>query len=250
MNRLLFVLALVCLLASCRKTFHKSQPTKVEKPTIKISEVDFEYFQSKAKIDYNDGTNQFSSPMTIRIRKDSVIWISVNPALGIEVVRALITQDSVFVIDKIHNHYYARGLDYIKANFGVELSFQMIQSALLGNLIKPIETADSLSFAGDFATLVQGKQGLEIFNHISKSNRKIENVVMTDTPTKNNLTIKYSDFALVDTVNFAFTSELVASYRSKEGIMKSNIAIEHQRVDLKDKQMRFPFNVKNKYGRK
>ncbi|HAR20844.1 MAG TPA: DUF4292 domain-containing protein, partial [Cytophagales bacterium] len=49
-----------------------------------------------------DGTNQFSSPLTIRIRKDSVIWISVNPALGIEVVRALITKDSIFVIDKIH----------------------------------------------------------------------------------------------------------------------------------------------------
>ena len=250
MNKLVLVLFTFLALSSCRKTFHKSQPVKTEKPTIKVSEINFEYFQSKAKIDYDDGTNQFSSPMTIRMRKDSVIWISVNPALGIEVVRALITPDSVFVIDKIHKDYYALGLNYVKTNFGVDLNFKMIQSALLGNLILPKEEADIVDFEGDYAKLRQQRTGMEILNFIGKTTRKIESAVVTDTKSTNNLTIKYTDFAPLDTFQLAYTTQVIANYTTSKGIMKSNISINHQRVDLKDKQMRFPFNVKNKYDRK
>ncbi len=250
MNRFLFFSLILLAFTSCKKNLQKSQPVKPHKATIKVNELDFDYFQSKAKIDYDDGTNQFSSPMTIRIRKDSVIWISVNPALGIEVVRALITPDSIFVIDKIHKNFYAEGLNYVKQNFGVELSFKMIQAALLGNLIEPITYSDSLNFEGDFAILRQSKDKLGILNHISKTSRKIENVIVTDPETKNNLTIKYTDFAPLDTFQFAFTGQILANYLSKSGMMKSNVTINHQRVDLKDKQMRFPFNIKSKYDRK
>lgn len=251
MNKLLIFLLGFMLLLSCKRTkFYKSLPVKHEKPSIKINQLDFEYFQSKAKIDYDDGTNQFASPMTIRIRKDSVIWISINPALGIEVVRALITRDSVFVIDKIHKDFYALDLRYVKNNFGVDLTFTMIQSALLGNLITPIKEEDTENFEGDYAMLRQREDQMDIRNFIGKNSKKIESVIITDTTTRNNLTLKYTDFMPVDTSQFAFTSHLLANYKQKQGLMKSNIVITHQKVDLKDKQMRFPFNVKSKYERK
>jgi hypothetical protein len=251
MNKSVPVLIIfLVLLISCRKHFQKSQPQKSQKATIKVNEINFEYFQSKAKVDFDDGTNQFSSPLTIRIRKDSVIWISVNPALGIEVVRALITKDSIFVIDKIHKDFYAVGLDYIRGNFGVALDFQMLQSVFLGNLIHPIKPYDSLSFVGDFAILKQNKSNLDILNHISKSSLKLESVVLKDLGTQNNVTVKYSDFSPLDSFQYAFTTKLLSNYVTKNGLMKSNITINHQRVDIKDKQMRFPFNIKTKYDKK
>jgi hypothetical protein len=250
MNKFLVLILGLLLLISCRKNLQKSQPVNTPKATIKINEIDFEYFQSKAKIDYDDGTNQFSSPMTIRIRRDSVIWISVNPALGIEVVRALITPDSIFVIDKIHKDFYAVGLNYVKQNFGVELNFKMIQSALLGNLIEPMTFNDSLSKLGDFVILRQRKAKLDLLNHISITSKKIESVILTDKVTKNNLTIKYTDFAPLDSFIFANNSQVLANYLTKNGMMKSNVIINHQRVDIKDKQLRFPFNIKSKYDRK
>ncbi|MBC7748955.1 MAG: DUF4292 domain-containing protein [Methylotenera sp.] len=250
MNRVFFLLIGILALFSCRRTFHKSQPVSIERPSIKVNEIEFEYFQSKAKIDFDDGTNQFSSPMTIRIRKDSVIWISVNPALGIEVVRALITPDSVFVIDKIHKAYYALGLNYVKNNFGVDLTFKMMQSALLGNLILPNSSQDLTEFEGDYAKLRQSRSDMEVLNYIGKTSKKIESAIVTDKKTKNNLTIKYTDIAPLDSFQFGYTTQVIANYLTDKGMMKSNVGINHQRVDLKDKQMRFPFNVKNKYDRK
>ncbi len=250
MNKIVLLLIGVLALFSCRRTFHKSQPVIIERPSIKVNEIEFEYFQSKAKIDFDDGTNQFSSPMTIRIRKDSVIWISVNPALGIEVVRALITPDSVFVIDKIHKAYYALGLNYVKNNFGVDLTFKMMQSALLGNLILPNLSQDSIEFEGDYAKLRQSRTDLDVLNFIGKTSKKIESAIVTDKKTKNNLTIKYTDIAPLDSFQFGYTTQVIANYLTNKGMMKSNVSINHQRVDLKDKQMRFPFNVKSKYDRK
>jgi hypothetical protein len=250
MNRAFVLFGIFFVLFSCRKTFHKSQPVKTEKPSIQVKEIAFDYFQGKAKIDYDDGTNQFSSPMTIRIRKDSVIWISVNPALGIEVVRALITQDSIFVIDKINKHYYALGINYVKEKFGVDVTFHMIQATLVGNLLQPIDTSDVVSFEGDFGILEQKRGNLEIRNYVSKSNQKIENIVVKDHPTSNNVTIKYSEFAPLDTAQFAYTIQLLANYKLQQGLMKSNVNINYQRAEIKGKDLRFPFNVKNKYEKK
>ncbi len=251
MSRMWTLLGLFFVLVSCRKTFHKSQPIKTEKPTIKVKELAFEYFQAKAKIDYDDGTNQFSSPMTIRIRKDSVIWISVNPGgLGIEVVRALITPDSVFIIDKMHNVFYPRSLHSVKDKFGVEVSFSMLQAMLVGNLLQTIDTSDQVLFEGDFGILQQKRQNMEMRHYVSKNNQKVENVVIRDTSSHNNVTIKYSDFAPLDTAQFAYSSQIFANYLLQQGMMKSNVNINYQRADIKDKSMRFPFNVKNKYEKR
>lgn len=251
MNRFLLFMSMFFVLVSCRRThLQKSQPIKVEKKSCHIKELDFEYFQAKAKIDYDDGTNQFSSPMTIRIRKDSVIWISVNPALGIEVVRALITQDSIFVINKINSENYSRSISEVKDKFGVAVSFHMLQSILVGNLLNPIEPSDSTFTEGDFCILREKKENMEIQHYVSNSSQKIENIVVTDLNTANNVTIKYADFNPLDTTIFAFSSQILANYRVKAGLMKSNVNISYQKVDIKDRKVSFPFKVKNKYERK
>ena len=41
-----------------------------------------------------------------RMYKDSVIWISVTAIFGIEGLRAIITQDSVKILDKQNKCYY------------------------------------------------------------------------------------------------------------------------------------------------
>ncbi|MEQ8425634.1 MAG: hypothetical protein RIA63_13045, partial [Cyclobacteriaceae bacterium] len=41
--------------------------------SLDIQEIDFEYFQGKARLNYNDGKKEREVKATIRVRKDSVI---------------------------------------------------------------------------------------------------------------------------------------------------------------------------------
>ena len=69
----------------------------------------------------------------IRIKKDSAIWMSLSPALGIEVARAIFTQDSIKLVDKWNDKYYLGDYDYINSVFDADFDFTMLQDLLVAN---------------------------------------------------------------------------------------------------------------------
>lgn len=73
----------------------------------------------------------------IKMRKDSVIWISISPALGIEMIRMMITPDSLMLMSKIpdNKYYYKGNFGVINELVGVELDFEMLQDLLVGNAL-------------------------------------------------------------------------------------------------------------------
>src|SRR6476660_3850832 len=57
--------------------------------------IDFTTFTAKVKIGYEGKENSDQATAYVRIQKDSLIWISLTGALGIEGIRVLISRDSV-----------------------------------------------------------------------------------------------------------------------------------------------------------
>lgn len=74
---------------------------------------------------------------TLRMRRDSAIWVSISPALGIEVFRILITPDSLKLISKIpdNKYYYEGSFDVLSQMLGTEIDFDMLQNLLVGNAL-------------------------------------------------------------------------------------------------------------------
>jgi hypothetical protein len=73
----------------------------------------------------------------IRMKRDSVIWVSISPALGIEVFRVLITPDSVKYISRIPDdkYFYLGGFETITDVAKVDMDFHMLQDILIGNAV-------------------------------------------------------------------------------------------------------------------
>ncbi len=100
--------------------------------SIHASALQFETLSAKAKViaEQGGGTTEFTA--SIRMRKDSAIWFSISPALGIEVARILITMDSVRIIDRFNNKYISKGFDFFTSFTAIPISFSEMQSMLLG----------------------------------------------------------------------------------------------------------------------
>ncbi len=108
----------------------------------------------------------------IRMKKDSVIWISISPALGIEVLRVLITPDSVKYVSKIpeNKHYYLGGFSVINEISKMDIDFATFQDILLGNAVG-VENDE-----GKFRSEVDENKYLLI----SKYKRKVKKAVGVD----------------------------------------------------------------------
>jgi hypothetical protein len=100
---------------------------------LKKNELNFDWFTSKFSANYiNKGeSNSFNGQ--IRIHRDSVIWLSFSPLLGIEVFRMIITQDSVKFINRINNTYFVGDYDYVNKFLNTNIDFDILQSFMIGN---------------------------------------------------------------------------------------------------------------------
>ena len=82
--------------------------------------------------------------MALRMRKDSVIWASISPALGIEVIRFSATKDSIKFIDRIHNKYFIGGYDTLGRMLKTDIDLEILQSLLIGNSVEFYEEDEKL----------------------------------------------------------------------------------------------------------
>ena len=120
---LLLSIALLASACSARK--------KVVQPT---SPQSFEWLT--AKLDIQAGGNGLSFDDLsgqLRMRKDSLIWVSVTATMGVEVLRAKISNDSVWILNRMEKAYLAEPLDTLSVQLGMPLSLPLVQAQLLGN---------------------------------------------------------------------------------------------------------------------
>ncbi|HQU59467.1 MAG: DUF4292 domain-containing protein [Phaeodactylibacter sp.] len=93
-----------------------------------------DWFESKLRIDYSDESQSVSASATIRMKRDSLVWLSVRK-LGFELARMLVTTDSVYALDRINNEYTIESLDFLATSYGLPADLRQLQDFILGNAI-------------------------------------------------------------------------------------------------------------------
>ena len=89
-------------------------------------------FKMNADVKANGTSEDFS--INIRMARDSAIWVSLTPALGVEVARILLDPDSVRVISKVpkNKFVYTGGYNQLKDFLGIPFDFYTFQELLSG----------------------------------------------------------------------------------------------------------------------
>ena len=72
--------------------------------------------------------------LNVRVARDSVIWMSISPALGVEAARVLLTPDSVQVLSKLPGSRFVFQGNYAMLEEAVQapVSFDLVQDLILG----------------------------------------------------------------------------------------------------------------------
>jgi len=241
----LLIFLLVTFLFSCKKEIFQFNFT--EKKKLNIKELDFEYFQAKSKIKFDDGFENFSASANVRIKKDSVIWMSVSSSIGIEGLRAIIRTDSIFVIDRINKQYNAFSFDSLHNRFNIPMDYNMLQSALIGNLINDRNSEDRVIKNEGFFILKQKNGHLLFENFVNSKTMKIEKVIILEAPEMNSLEINYNDFQFINDKLIPHENVFHIIQNVNNSNSSTELNIGYNKISVDDKKMKFPFNIPNKY---
>jgi len=223
-------------------------------------ELKYNTFAAKFSMNYAKGKEKSSFKGNIRIKKDSMIWISIAPVMGIELARILITPDSVKVIDRPHKSYFIESYSYVNYYLNNALDFNMLQALLLGNDFSFYDEAVwKTSIEGGLYKLatanrkklkkyVKENQAAEIpiqNTWLHPESFKIKKIMIKEiNPDKNRkLTAEYDEYYIVESQRLPLHAEF--NVRADDNI---SIFLDYSKVKI-DEELKFPFHISSKYKR-
>jgi Domain of unknown function (DUF4292) len=214
---------------------------------VEQNRINYTTFSCNVKVDYEDGegkSRDFNA--FVRMQKDSVIWIRINIALGFEGFRALITPDSVKLINKLDKVIQFRSLDYLQEVTQIPFDFSTLQDLLIGN---PVYLASSLvSYTkreNEVSLLALG----EIFKHLitlSSSDYTILHSKLDDADVVRNRTcdLTYNDYETKNGIRFSTNRRITLAEKSK-----LDIKLNFKQYGFNE-ILTFPFTLPKNYKRK
>lgn len=190
------VIVLVLLFISSCSTTKKS--TKQVEVSQQKEETKYETFTSKYKGNYN------GIPFKIQVRAahDSVIWCSVS-ALSMEAGRMLITNDSVFVMNKINKEVYKKSKNELSILLQEDLSNPVLEKMIV----------DSLSFEKHLSLKTKPLIDLVIKKTIDKNYNQNYNINLSLGKTKYLLDVLQESIEYNKTQQYPFN--IPSSYKIK-----------------------------------
>jgi hypothetical protein len=254
MNKILLLIGAISFLnVSCKKIPVASHGAFIQDTLLsefKPSKTTFKYLATKTKIEFSDGINIDQYAMTLRVKKDSVIWASIGKA-GIEGVRALLRPDSVFILDKMKNDSYSYDLNYLKGIIQSDLSYENFQNLLVGDLLIDYNSkTDKITKNDTCFILNQQKDHLTIESFIRFDNLKVEKVLIVDVVANVRTNVQYSNFIIADSILMYSVCAMNIAYVKDEKKQYSQLTLTHNKIELSAKPLNFPFNIPKKYNEK
>ena len=249
MNRsvLLPVILLVLTVACSKKTL--IIPIGPEKDVLHVEEIDFEYFHGKARMILRDANKEREVKANIRVRKDSVIWMTFS-VIGVQGGKALINKDSITIVSTVDKEYYVFDYRELSHRFNVEINYQVIQSAMLGNLITQRKPSDEVIKESSMFLLHQHVGDINVINYVNAASQKIEKVEMKEGNSSNSLIINYSNFQPISSKVFPYNGTINLFYKAVSGLLNTTIIFEYNKAEVGDRQLKFPFNIPKRYDRR
>jgi len=187
---------------------------------------------SKMAMEFDLNERKVNVLATCKIRKDSAIFLSIQPFMGIELYKAEIMPDSIRVFDKMNRKYYVMDYTSMSKRFGVDINFTSLQ-ALIFNQFFCIGVKELLPDSCKLTPLADGRNKIDFetekmqqSTEISSSNT-IQQVLLKSKDVIYQLQTNYDDFTAVNNVNFPQKITLLAtSKKSKASCVFSILKLD------------------------
>jgi hypothetical protein len=256
---------MLVLLLSCSTTQNTSKKNKIllfdKNPgylfeQVRKNDLRFDWVTAKYACEADFDGKSISLKANIKAKKDSVIWMSITPALGIEAARIKITSDSVFMINRINSTYFAGDFKFVNRMFNVESDFKMIQALLFGVNYTQFDESAFKSAIDDGNYLLSNIRKRKLRRTIQRNDSldleaqsiwldpqsfRVSKFRFNDFSAKRELEANYSNF---DTISGQlFPLQVIFSLR---GDQQAKIQIQYSKVILNEPQS-LPFTIPEKY---
>ncbi|RYY36670.1 MAG: DUF4292 domain-containing protein [Sphingobacteriaceae bacterium] len=210
--------------------------------TIRAKQLNYNTFSAKAKTELNIGDDSKDVTLNFRIQRDKKIWVSVTAILGVEVARALITPDSILIVNKFQGLYMKKPFNFIHKYASKQIDYNTLQSLLVGNAIpKLLNDSTEFTTAATNTNLSGTLDGL-LYKLILGPDLRVTQTSLSSQALQQSLQVTNNVFIQAD--NRTVPSQIdIASVVKKQ---KIQVNLRYNKIEF-DRQLDYPFSIPASY---
>jgi hypothetical protein len=255
-NTLNKILIVCCLLAifSCKArklaatnnasaaAVHHPSALSIELTNIRAQQLTFNTFSGKARTSLDIAGNKNDCTMNIRIANNKKIWVSVTALLGIEVARAVITPDSVLIINRLQGIYIKQPFSFIYAYTNRQVTYGMVQALLIGNAVPSLlNDSAKMTNANNIVTLTGNLDDI-VYQIMLDPTLKATQTNLNSDEQGVALQVANSNFIPAGAQKMSSQIDINSTARDK----KIQVSLHYIKVDLNQPQD-YPFSIPSSY---
>jgi len=209
---------------------------------IRAGQTGFSTFSGKARTALSINGNSNDVTLNIRIKKGQKIWVSVTAIAGIEVARALITPDSILVINRLEGVYIDKPFSYVNTLAGDRVNYGTLEALLTGNAIPELINENaSLQTHADTVTLSGNLDNL-IFKLLIGPGMKVAQTNLDNADAQQSLQVVNSNFVQIGNKSLPAQIDIASVVKTK----KIQVNLHYIKTEF-DQPLEFPFSIPSRY---
>lgn len=203
---------------------------------------DFDYLNAKAKIVIEEESGKITrGSLNLRAKKDSVLWFTISPGMGMEAVRGLITQEKIQIKDRLGKADINLTFSEFETHYGLKLSLDLFQNLLWANPPHSFDYKDRLLKVGKSYELTQVREKVRYFSKVDVSYAKVSELVSNSLDDRGSLLASFATFQDVGGKPFPAEVLYKLAYKLPEGGQNTIISVEWTNINPKSDPLSFPF---------
>jgi hypothetical protein len=211
--------------------------------SIRASQVNFNTFSGKArtKLSINGSSNDVT--LNIRISRGQKIWVSITAIAGIEVARALITPDSILVVNKLQGLYFKKPFSYIYSYTSRQVDYKSLEAIFVGNAMPQLLNDNAKLQADSLAITLAGNLDDLMYHLIVGFDLRVTQTDLVNQTGDMSLTVNNSQFIQAETRAVPSQINIESAVQSK----KIEASMHYTKADF-DLPLEYPFSIPSGYS--
>jgi hypothetical protein len=202
----------------------------------------YDFLEAKAKLVIEEDSGKITrGTLQLRAKKDSLIWFSISPGLGVEAVRGLLSQEKIQIKNRMGSEDINLSYAEFERRYGIKLSLSLFENLLWGDPPYPAAYEDRLLRVGKKFELTQVRDQVRYFSKIDTRLGKVSELSSTSIASKGSLLASFPDYQTLETQAFPAEVLVKVAFEAPEVAQNFRIYLTWTALDPKANPLTFPF---------
>ena len=201
--------------------------------------IPYDWFATRIKVEYSDDRQSQDFTAVVRMRRDSIMWVSLQGPFGIEGARILITRDTIKLVNKLSNEYLCQPISYLSNILPMQTDMTLLQDFILGYYMQFAGTAQDYRGLEDSLHLIQAESPQMRYRaRLYPQNYTLAKSLLTDKMIKQEMSITFGGYTTEQ--GRPFSAERTIDL--KQGSKSFNLHLSYTKIRVNE-PLAFPFDV-------